>query len=131
MIGPSHASNKPVRRNDTYRSYGAVRVGVVEGALLVAICTLGVIWLIRHSTAPLSPVHSYLGSRCETCHPPARKFGFVKIGVGRNVSDNACLRCHQAPGHQASLQTFVPTCASCHLEHSGPLRSQQATNETC
>src|SRR5207237_1122135 len=72
-----------------------------------------------YSSGPLSTVHSFTGRRCDSCHTPIVQAGFLSVGFRKHVTDQACLGCHQAPEHQGSLQTFTPSCASCHTEHIG------------
>jgi hypothetical protein len=130
MVGSNCTSKRPGRRHDAHDARGSARWPVLESVVIVT-CALAVLWIIRHNSVQLSPVHSYTGNRCETCHASFVLVRFVRFGVRRNVSDKTCLNCHQVPEHQASLQTFVPACASCHVEHGGPLRSRQATDATC
>src|SRR5207248_1617613 len=84
-----------------------------------------------YSSGPLSTVHSFTGRRCDTCHTPIVKAGFLSVGFRKHVTDQACLGCHQAPEHQGSLQTFTPSCASCHTEHIGSQHLRQTADETC
>jgi hypothetical protein len=78
-----------------------------------------------YSSGPLSFSHAVLGKRCEVCH-------ITQAGVFRNeVTDQACLRCHDAPAHHPSKATFTPTCGSCHLEHKGPVRLASTIDAGC
>lgn len=78
-----------------------------------------------YSGGPLSFSHAVLGKRCEVCH-------VTQAGTFRNeVTDNACLKCHDAPAHHPEKATFTPTCGSCHLEHKGSLRLASTTDAGC
>jgi len=107
--------------------------------LMIAFPAIAGFWLLGFAlhrdaepfaTGPLSTSHSFTGKRCETCHLPVLNAGFLKVGFRRHVTDSACLSCHQAPAHQA-LQTFTPSCASCHIEHVGSQHLRQTADETC
>lgn len=78
-----------------------------------------------YSSGPLSASHAVFGKRCEFCH-------VTQAGVFRaEVSDNACLKCHDAPAHHPDKATFTPTCGSCHIEHKGSLRLASTTDANC
>src|SRR5579863_5528714 len=78
-----------------------------------------------YSAGPLSASHAVLGKRCEVCH-------VTTLGIFRaKVSDNACLKCHDAPAHHVDKVTFTPTCGSCHVEHKGSLRLASTTDSSC
>src|SRR5215470_11134913 len=65
-----------------------------------------------YSSGPLSASHAVFTQQCSLCHV-SRAGAFLK-----EVSDGACLSCHDAPAHHTN-QTFTPACSSCHLEHKG------------
>jgi len=78
-----------------------------------------------YSSGPLSFSHAAFGKRCDVCH-------VTQAGVFRKqVTDNACLRCHDAPAHHPEKVTFIPTCGSCHLEHKGLVRLSNTSDATC
>ncbi|MGO9306678.1 MAG: hypothetical protein ACLP3R_23710 [Candidatus Korobacteraceae bacterium] len=78
-----------------------------------------------YSSGPLSASHAVFGKKCELCH-------VTEGGVFRKqVSDNACLSCHDAPAHHPKLVTFTPTCGSCHVEHKGSLRLAHTMDSAC
>jgi len=78
-----------------------------------------------YSAGPLSASHAVLGKRCEVCH-------VTTLGIFRaKVSDNACLKCHDAPAHHVDKVTFTPTCGSCHVEHKKSLRLASTTDSSC
>ena len=100
-------------------------------SLAVPVIALG--WfLISHahnggrafSSGPLSRSHAVFTQQCMLCH--VRQAG----GFFENVTDKACLNCHDAPAHQAN-QKFTPTCASCHVEHKGAMRLAATANTSC
>lgn len=99
--------------------------------LSVTIPVLALGWLLTqraqggqkaYSSGPLSTSHAVFTQQCSLCHV-TRTGAFFK-----EVSDEACLTCHDAPVHHAN-QTFTPSCSSCHLEHRGAVRLA-ATSET-
>jgi hypothetical protein len=107
---------------------------------MAALPAIAALWLVGYaigrnnvpySSGPLSSVHSFTGKRCDTCHAPALQAGFVKVGFRKHVTDQACLTCHQAPAHQAKLETFTPACASCHVEHVGSSHLRQTADQSC
>lgn len=78
-----------------------------------------------YSSGPLSFSHAVLSKRCEVCH-------VTQAGVFREeVTDQACLRCHDAPAHHPSKATFTPACGSCHLEHKGSVRLASTIDASC
>lgn len=120
-----------------FQRWGAWRL--TRAILMTAIPAFAILWLVSYhlrgsaipySSGPLSSVHSFTGKQCNTCHAPLINAGVVKVGFRKHVSDDACLSCHQAPLHQA-MQTFTPTCGSCHVEHIGSPHLQQTADQTC
>ena len=78
-----------------------------------------------YSSGPLSFSHAVLSKRCEVCH-------VTQAGAFRNeVTDVACLKCHDAPAHHPERAMFTPTCGSCHLEHKGSLRLAGTADASC
>lgn len=78
-----------------------------------------------YSAGPLSASHAVLGKRCEVCH-------VTTLGIFRaKVSDNACLKCHDAPPHHVDKVTFTPSCGSCHAEHKGSVRLASTSDSSC
>ena len=67
-----------------------------------------------YSSGPLAASHAVFTQQCSLCHV-TRAGAFFK-----EVSDEACLTCHDAPVHHAN-QTFTPPCSSCHVEHKGSI----------
>jgi hypothetical protein len=121
-----------------FQKWGPWRV--TRAVLMAAVPAVAALWLLSYalqrnsvpySSGPLSSVHSFTGTRCDTCHAPALQAGFVAVGFRKHVSDAACLSCHQAPAHQASLETFTPACASCHVEHVGSTHLRQTADQSC
>lgn len=101
--------------------------------LSVAIPVLALGWLFTqrvqgnqkvYSSGPLSRSHAVFTQQCNLCHV-SRAGAFAK-----NVSDDACLACHDAPIHQAQQQ-FTPSCSSCHLEHKGAVRLAATSDNSC
>ena len=78
-----------------------------------------------YSSGPLSASHAVFGKRCEVCHV-TRNGAFRK-----EVSDTACLSCHDAPAHHPNKVAFTPACGSCHVEHKGALRLAHTMDSSC
>jgi len=78
-----------------------------------------------YSAGKLSAAHAVFSNRCGACHVTVPGVFFR-----REVSDHACLDCHDGPIHQAS-QTFTPTCASCHADHRGAIRLAEVSDANC
>ena len=101
--------------------------------LSVAVPALALGWLLTqraqggqkvYSSGPLSQSHAVFTQQCGLCHvSPAGTFL-------KEVSDDACLTCHDGPVHHTS-QTFSPKCSSCHVEHMGALRLSAASDASC
>jgi hypothetical protein len=100
-------------------------------SLAVPIVALG--WLVAqrtqdgqkaYSSGPLSASHAVFTQQCSLCHV-TRAGAFFK-----EVSDDACLACHDAPVHHAN-QAFTPSCSSCHLEHKGSIRLAHTSTASC
>jgi Cytochrome c7 and related cytochrome c len=76
-----------------------------------------------YTKGPLSSAHAVLTTSCDVCH--------VRDASYRaSVPDKACLACHDAPTHN-QLQTFTPTCGSCHVEHSGKSHLAEVASSGC
>lgn len=101
--------------------------------LSVAVPVIALGWLFTqrvqggqkaYSSGPLSQAHTVFTQQCNLCH--VSRSG----SLAQNVSDDACLTCHDAPIHQTN-QTFTPACSSCHLEHKGALRLAATSDNSC
>lgn len=101
--------------------------------LSLAVPLLAIGWLLNqrahgsqaaYSRGPLSQSHAVFTEQCSLCHV-TRAGAFFK-----EVSDDACLSCHDGPQHQSN-QTFAPRCATCHMEHRGAVRLSAASNAGC
>ena len=101
--------------------------------LVMGIPALAVVWLVSlavrrddtvYSSGRLSSAHAFLNSDCAACH--VREAGRFKAAA----ADAACLACHDGPIHHEG-QMFTPTCASCHLDHRGPLRLAATNDDVC
>jgi predicted CXXCH cytochrome family protein len=77
-----------------------------------------------YSSGEVSRAHQVFGGRCERCHVTESRM------FRAHVTDNMCVSCHDAPAHKPN-QTSTPACASCHLEHRGPLRLAATANRDC
>jgi len=101
--------------------------------LSVVVPVLAVVWFFSqratgqkvYSSGPVSASHAFFGKKCELCH-------VTEHGVFRKeVSDKACLACHDAPAHHPTLVTFTPACGSCHVEHRSSLRLAHTMDAGC
>lgn len=99
--------------------YAALAVAGAAAAVLVPVAMYrsgspaSPVWRTAASPGPLSAVHAFLNTRCESCHTP-----------DRGVEVATCLSCHTfAPELLAKPNTAfhaaLGTCAACHLEHQG------------
>jgi hypothetical protein len=77
-----------------------------------------------YSSGPLAASHAAFTQQCSLCHV-ARAGNFAT-----QVSDEACLNCHDAPAHHAN-QSFTPACSSCHVEHKGVRLLSATSNSSC
>jgi hypothetical protein len=101
--------------------------------LSVAVPVIALGWLVTqraqggqkvYSSGPLAASHAVFTQQCSLCHL-ARTASF-----SAQVSDPACLACHDAPAHHAN-QTFTPACSSCHLEHKGARLLAATSDSSC
>ncbi|MFQ5960392.1 MAG: hypothetical protein ACE5MG_03275 [Candidatus Methylomirabilales bacterium] len=99
--------------------------------LTIAAPALAAVWLIVlaargdqriYTSGPVSTAHAMFGVQCAQCHVPvettAGRSGEPQKAFWLEVSDKACLTCHDGPIHH-DTQTFIPECTSCHVEHEG------------
>jgi len=101
--------------------------------LSVAVPVIALGWFITqrvqggqkvYSSGQLSHAHAVFTQQCALCHV-ADAGAFTA-----QVTDKACLACHDAPMHHAN-QTFTPACATCHAEHKGAMRLQDTADAAC
>jgi len=77
-----------------------------------------------YSSGQLSHAHVVFTQQCALCH-------VTQAGAfTAQVTDKACLACHDAPPHHAN-QTFTPECSSCHVEHKGATLLQTTADAAC
>jgi hypothetical protein len=101
--------------------------------LSILVPVVAVVWFVAQransqkvfSSGPLAEAHGVLGKNCNVCH--ASTLGFFH----ESVSDDACLKCHDAPAHHADKVAFTATCGSCHIEHRGSPHLASTPNEGC
>lgn len=100
--------------------------------LSAAIPIIAVGWLVTaravgnhkvYSSGPMSSAHAVFGQNCGLCHLRNSSFS-------ARVEDRTCLACHDAPTHTA-VQTFTPSCSSCHLEHRGKYKLADTADIAC
>ncbi len=101
--------------------------------LSVAVPVIALGWFISqraqggqkvYSSGPLSHAHAIFTQQCPLCH-------IAQTGVfSAQVTDKACLTCHDAPSHHAN-QTFTPACATCHIEHKGAALLKATADRAC
>jgi len=101
--------------------------------LVVGIPALAVVWLVWlavrrddtvYSSGGLTAAHAVLNANCAACH--VREAGRFSAAA----ADTACLACHDGPIHKEN-QMFTPTCASCHVDHRGPVRLAETNDTAC
>jgi hypothetical protein len=100
--------------------------------LTIAFVVLAVGWIAYaavsrnqrvYTKGRLSSAHAVLTTSCDVCHVRDASYRAA-------VPDKACLACHDAPTHN-HLQTFTPTCGSCHGEHTGKARLSEVASSGC
>jgi hypothetical protein len=101
--------------------------------LSVAIPLLALGWFVAeraqggqkvYSSGPLSHAHAVFTQQCALCH-------VTQAGAfSAQVTDKACLTCHDAPMHHAN-QKFTPECSACHVEHKGAMLLQATSDAAC
>lgn len=77
-----------------------------------------------YSSGRMSAPHAVLEAQCAACH--LRKAGQFSA----QAEDSACLACHDAPVHHASVKA-TPICSDCHTEHRGRVNIRAARNQDC
>jgi hypothetical protein len=101
--------------------------------LSIFVPVVAVVWFVVqransqkiYSSGPLSVAHAVLGKQCDVCH-------VTTLGLFRaKVSDDACLKCHDAPGHHTDKVAFKVSCGSCHVEHRGSIRLASTADKSC
>src|SRR5664279_1719246 len=101
--------------------------------LSVSIPLIALAWFITerahggrkvYSSGQLSHAHDVFTQQCALCHVPQAG------AFAAQVTDKACLACHDAPLHHAN-QTLTPACATCHDEHKGAMRLRDTADATC
>src|SRR5579872_4262744 len=132
MAGRTRTTKKLAQRIDLNYFKRAYPIPRWKRMLSIAAVGLGVAWLSwgaltgrqsAFNAGPLARAHVILTNNCSFCHVPAG-------GFGTQVTETACLACHNAPAHQAS-QTFTPVCTSCHVEHQGAFRLAATSETSC
>ena len=78
-----------------------------------------------YSSGPLSASHAMLGKKCDVCHETTLGFFHAK------VSDQACLKCHDAPAHHPDKVALTVNCGSCHIEHTASPRLASTHDAGC
>jgi doubled CXXCH motif protein len=101
--------------------------------LSVAVPLIAMAWFLAqraqggqklYSSGPLSHSHAVFTQQCALCH-------VTQAGAfSAQVTDQACLACHDAPAHQAA-QLFTPGCSTCHVEHKGSSLLQATSDAAC
>jgi hypothetical protein len=104
-------------------------------ALAVAVPVLALLWLAisgrqsLYSKGQLSSAHAFFFDQCNVCHTGSAA-GVFMVSFRKQVTDDACLSCHQAPAHQPN-QLFAPSCSSCHVEHQGLVQLDHVRDAQC
>src|ERR1700730_6248654 len=109
MAGRTRTTKKLAQRIDLNYFKRAYPIPRWKRILTIAAVGLGVAWLgwggltgkqSAVNAGPLAHGLVLLTNNCSACHVPAGTFG-------TQVTQTACLACHDAPMHQAK-QTFTP-----------------------
>jgi len=85
-----------------------------------------------HNPGPVIAAHALWQNDCTACHT-----GSVSGGFSRTVSDQACLKCHDAAIHNHNQVKFMAlthaaNCTACHTEHRGrPAMINTASDANC
>lgn len=111
--------------------------------LTIAAPALAAVWVLVlaargdqtvYTSGPVSTAHAMFGVACGQCHvaPPAstNQAGQPRKSFWLRVSEQACLRCHDAPVHHAG-ETFTPGCTTCHVEHEGHIALASMSDRHC
>jgi len=113
-----------------YRKWKLIASAALLAVAVVALSAAGFTKRqVPYSAGPLSNAHAVFTNKCNVCHVSVIK-GVKTVGFKNNVTDEACLNCHEAPAHQSN-QLFTPTCGSCHVEHKGISRLVHVTDAQC
>jgi hypothetical protein len=132
MAGRTRTTKKLAQRIDLNYFKRAYPIPRWRRILTIAAAGLSVAWLgwagltgkqSAFNAGPLARAHVLLTNNCASCHVPAGRFG-------TQVTETACLVCHNAPAHQAK-QTFAPACTACHVEHQGSFRLAATSDTSC
>jgi predicted CXXCH cytochrome family protein len=131
------------------RLYSPVLAAVL--VLTGAVAAAGVAFVVRKApgpraafqAAPVSTPHALFADRCEVCHDEGRAFmTALRLWPGAahasSVSDQACLQCHPAGGHNPRSPHFVnadtgqsKNCTQCHREHRGDAALSRLPDAFC
>jgi hypothetical protein len=94
---------------------------------------LALVWILFHafahdprvySSGRLSEPHAVLEKQCAACHMRQAD------AFSAEVSDSACLSCHDGPVHHADAATKL-SCSACHTEHRGRINIAATSDRAC
>jgi predicted CXXCH cytochrome family protein len=123
---------------------GMVFLVTVLAILLGAFATFGDHSELVHNPGRLCFVHAKFQNDCAQCHDGCDANGKPTGKFSKAVSDNACLKCHDAGIHHPNQATMVVSdvnahpphtrsadCAVCHVEHRGQAALVSTSDELC
>ena len=128
----TRSAKKLAQRIDLYYFRHANPMRRWRTTLSIVLPLAGLLWLgtltvagsrTAFSSGPVSASHAFAEAKCEVCHVRDASFR-------AHVSDQACLTCHDAPGHAVN-QEAPPDCATCHREHRGRVALTATADDFC
>lgn len=118
--------------------------------LSIALPTAGLAWVIAmaargderlYNSGMISTRHAMLENKCSACHTTPWAMRYTNPEEWQARLDQACLTCHDAPGHHKNTTGLVRTtrdghltaarCSQCHLEHKGETRLASVNDRSC
>lgn len=118
--------------------------------LSVLLPAAGLSWVIAmaargderlYNSGMISTRHAMLENKCESCHTTPWAMRYTSPEQWQERLDQACLTCHDAPGHHRNAVGLMRTtkdghvtagrCSQCHLEHKGATRLAGVNDRTC
>ena len=109
-----------------------------------------------HNPGPVTRAHASFENDCRACHDGATPDGATQHAYWKNVSDQACLNCHDGSAHHANQKLAdahggvsagaltlavkdsahphgmrSASCVSCHVEHRGHEKLVGVSNQLC
>jgi hypothetical protein len=105
----------------------------------IVLPTVSAVWLIImalqgderiYTSEMVSVSHSMFAKDCAQCHQGEQSEIHEDWKFWRDVSDSACLSCHDGLLHHTN-QLFTPRCSVCHEEHRGEAMLARVGDQHC